>query len=160
VLKAGCALASAAALALAGGAAGALRTGPGDDWVSATLSSARAGARPVTLKLSIHTALQCGRLVGGALVIRLPAQELVPKAVPARAVLVGGSTSGGVVVSGHTLTVAIPRPSGVLCDVIAPGTVVVRLTRAANLGNPARAGSYPLIVQRGRLLLRTRFTVR
>ena len=40
-------------------------------------------------------------------------------------------------------------PTIVICDVIAPGTVTIVLTRAANLGNPKAAGTYPLIVSRG-----------
>jgi hypothetical protein len=101
------------------------------------------------LTLAVRTELQCGRLNGGELVVRLPVQERLPATVAASAVLVGGKPSGAVAVAGHTLTVSIPRPRGMMCDVIGPGTVTVVLTRAANLGNPKSAGSYPLVVARG-----------
>lgn len=117
--------------------------------VTATLSNVHAGARPVVLTLALRTELQCGRLIGGALVVRLPAQERVPATVAATAVLVGGKPAGAVAVAGHTLTVSIPRPPGVMCDVIGPGTVRLVLTRAVNLGNPKAAGTYPLVVSRG-----------
>ena len=93
---------------------------PRSDSVTATLSNAHAGARPVVLTLAIRTELQCGRLVGGALVVRLPAQERVPATVAATAVLIGGKPAGAVAVAGHTLTVSIPRPRGMMCDVIGP----------------------------------------
>jgi hypothetical protein len=119
------------------------------DSVTATLSSAHAGARPVVLTLAVRTELQCGRLNGGALVVHLPVQERVPATIAAAAVLVGGKPSGAVAVAGHTLTVSIPRPRGMMCDVIGPGTVTLVLTRLANLGNPKNAGTYPLVVSRG-----------
>ena len=129
------------------------------DSLTATLSSAHAGARPVALTLAIRTELQCGRLNGGALVVRLPVQERMPATVAARAVLVGGKPSGAVAVAGHTLTVSIPRPRGMMCDVIGPGTVTLVLTRSANLGNPKHAGTYPLVVARGAQQFKTTLTI-
>jgi hypothetical protein len=129
------------------------------DSVTATLSSAHAGARPVVLTLALRTELQCGRLNGGALVVRLPAQERVPATVAATAVLVGGKPSGAVAVAGHTLTVSIPRPRGMMCDVIGPGTVTLVLTRSANLGNPKNPGTYPLVVSRGTQQFKTTLTI-
>ena len=127
--------------------------------LTATLSNTHAGARPVVLTLALRTELQCGRLVGGALMVRLLAQERVPARVAAKAVLVGGKPAGAVAVAGHTLTVSIPRPPVVMCDVIGPGTVKLVLTRAANLGNPKAAGSYPLVVTRGADQFKTTFKI-
>ena len=149
-----------AALAAATTAGALAQVAPGSGSVTVSLSSSRAGARPVVVTLAVHTELQCGRLTGGTVVIRLPVAERVPAAVPAAAVLVGGKTSGGVAVQGHVLTVTVPRTTGVICDVIGPGTVQVVLGRAAGLGNPPQAGTYSLSVARGRLLLTTHFRVR
>ena len=150
-----------AALVLGGGAAAKPRSTPTPllDTVSATLSSSHAGARPVALTLAIRMEVQCGRLVGGTLAVRLPAQERLPAKVASGAVLVGGKPSGAVAVAGHTLTVSIPRPRGMMCDVIGPGTVTLVLTRAANLGNPKNAGTYPLVVARGAQQFKTTLTI-
>ena len=156
----GTALCAVVGSLLIGGAAAAGTTvTPPLDSVTATLSSARAGARPVVLTLAVRTELQCGRLVGGALVVRLPAQERMPATVAAAAVLVGGKPSGAVAVAGHVLTVSIPRPRGMMCDVIGPGTVTLVLTRSANLGNPKSAGKYPLTVSRGAQQFKTTLTI-
>jgi hypothetical protein len=48
----------------------------------------------------------------------------------------------------------------VICDVIAPGKARITLTRSANLGNPIAPGTYPLVVERGPIVLRGRFTIR
>jgi hypothetical protein len=141
--------ATGALLVLGGAAAANTTVNPPLDSVTVTLSSAHAGVRPVVLTLAIRTELQCGRLIGGALVVRLPAQERLPATVAATAVLVGGKASGAVAVAGHTLTISIPRPHTMMCDVIGPGTVSLVLTRSANLGNPKTAGTYPLVVARG-----------
>jgi hypothetical protein len=146
------------ALLLAGGV-GAVVAGQAGS-VGVKLSSEGAGARPIAVTLAVRTELQCGRLVGGTIVARFPAAETVPKVIAKAAVLVGAKPSGGVVVNGHAVTVTVPRPAGVLCDVIGPGTAAVVLTRAANLGNPARAGNYTLAVQRGGNLLKGQFTIR
>ena len=51
--------------------------------------------------LALRTELQCGRLLGGTLVVRLPAQERMPATVAPAAVLVAGKPSGAVAVTGH-----------------------------------------------------------
>ena len=149
----------AAALMLGGAAVAAPRVNPALDSVTATLSNAHAGARPVALTLAVHTELQCGRLVGGALTVRLPAQERVPATVATAAVLVAGKPAAAVAVAGHTVTISILRPHIVMCDVIGPGTVTITLTRAANLGNPKTAGSYPIVVARGNQQFKTQLKI-
>ena len=128
--------------------------------LSVTLSNNRVGARPIVMTLALQTELQCGHLFGGTLVVRLPAGERVPKAIPAKAVLISGLPSRGVSVSGHELTVQVPRPTGVMCAVLGPGTAKIVLTRAAGLGNPARAGSYRVSLTRAGDQLQARFTIR
>ena len=134
--------AAGAALVLSGtSAAGPLGS------LTATLSNAHAGARPVVLALALRTELQCGRLVGGALVVRLPAQERVPARVAATAVLIGGKPAGAVAIAGRTLTVSIPRPPVVMCDVIGrhgqAGLHPLREPRQSAGGGPL-----PLVVSR------------
>jgi hypothetical protein len=151
--------ATVGALLSFGAAAASTTVNPPMDSVTVTLSSTHAGARPVVLTLAVRTELQCGRLIGGALVVRLPAQERMPATVAATAVLVGGKPSGAVAVAGHILTVSIPRPRAMMCDVIGPGTVTLVLTRSANLGNPKNAGTYPLVVSRGTQQFKTQLKI-
>ena len=141
MVRAACAVTIGAALST-GGAAAAKPSAdnPGLNSVSASLSSARAGARPVAVTLTMRMELQCGRLVGGTLVVRLPAQERVPATVAATAVQVAGKPAGAVTVKGHALTVAIPHPQGVMCDSIGPGKLTLILMRTANLGTPSLPG--------------------
>lgn len=148
-----------AALTMGGAAAARPRNTPAPGSLSATLSSARAGARPVAVTLALRTELQCGRLVGGTLVVHLPTPERMPRTVAAAAVLIGGKPSGAVAVAGHTLTVSIPRPHVMMCDSIGPGTITMVLTRAANLGNPKAAGKYPLVVSRGTQQFKATLTI-
>ena len=103
----------------------------------------------MALTLALRTELQCGRLVGGALVVRLPAQERMPASVAATAVLVGGKPSGAVTMAGHTLTVVDPTAPRHDVRFDRPGHRHHGSTRSANLGNPKSAGNYPLVVSRG-----------
>lgn len=103
---------------------------------------ATAGARPVRLELALRLDLQCGRPGPGPLLVSLPAAAAVPATIPRKAVLVDGAPPLAVFVMGHAVRLALPRPTGVTCDSIGPGTVTVVFTRAADLGNPARPGSY------------------
>lgn len=77
-----------------------------------------------------------------------PAAAHVPASIPARDVEVGGRPAGSVRVAGRTVTVAAPRPAGMICDSISQGTMVVGFARPAGLRNPARAGTYVLRAKR------------
>ncbi len=46
-----------------------------------------------------------------------------------------------IAVSNHTLTLQPVAPHGT-CTVLAPGTIKVKFTRAAKLGNPRKASRY------------------
>jgi hypothetical protein len=83
-------------------------------------------------------------------IVVLPAAERVPAAIGAADVLVNGGTPKGVVLTGHVVSITLPRTSGFTCDVIGPGTVTVVFTRAANLGNPATPGTYAVSLRAGR----------
>jgi hypothetical protein len=47
-----------------------------------------------------------------------------------------------------------------MCDVIGPGRLTILFTRAARFGNPARAGTYTIIVTRRASTFSARFTIR
>ncbi len=121
----------------------------GTDSAVVTLSSNRAGARPVAVTLMLRSELRCGRLPGRTLSLRLPARERVPKRIAATAVLVNRVHASSVTVSKHTLTIGIPRPKGAACYAIRPGPARLVITRAAGLGNPKIPGAYAFVVRHG-----------
>jgi hypothetical protein len=118
---------------------------------TATLSSSAAGVKPVALTVTFRSELQCGRLTGAALVLKLPKKALVPVAIPASAVLVGGKPSARVGVAGRLITIALPaRAKGIMtCDSIVIGLAKIVVTRAAGLGNPRPRGTYTVTVSHG-----------
>jgi hypothetical protein len=116
------------------------------DSMSVSLSSRRAGARPVAITVRLRTELQCGRLTG-SVAVRLPAEARLPRKIRASAVRIDGRPSSRVAIAGHTLSIGAPTVSGVICHVIAPGTTTIVLTRSANVGNPPAAGTYPVVLR-------------
>jgi len=159
VLRAVGAVVCGAALATGAAAVAAPPGAEGSDWASASLSSSHAGARPVALVVSLHTELQCGRLRGGAVAITFPAAMKLPKTVSASAVAVQGKRPAGVTLSGRTLSISPAPPVGVMCNVIAPGVAKILVSKAAQLGNPASAGTYALGVRYGTETLRATLTI-
>ena len=148
---------AALAVALAAGAAPALADTPA---ATLALSNGAPGAHPVAVTLTIDTPLICGRLAGGTVTIELPAGEAIPPTVAASAVTVGGRSAAGVTVSGHTLSVTVPRPKGVICQSIVVGPAKIVLSQAAGLGNPKAAGAYRVVVRRGSQAFAATMTVR
>ncbi|HUK93447.1 MAG TPA: hypothetical protein VLU96_00170 [Gaiellaceae bacterium] len=140
--KAAC-LAAAATLLLVPGA------WAGIGGAKVRLSSNRAGARPVAVRVTFGAELQCGRLPWRAILLRLPAQERVPTHIAAADVLVGGAHASRVTVSKRTLAIGIPHPAGMVCDSIRPGQATILITRAAGLGNPGAPGRYAFVVRHG-----------
>jgi hypothetical protein len=135
--------------ALATGAA-AFAAPPGaevQDSASAVVSNAHAGARPVALVVSLHTELQCGKLRGGGLALTFPAAVRLPPAIPASMVVVDGTRPRSVKLAQRTLTITMPLPTGVMCNVIGPGTAKIVVSRGALIGNPTAAGTYDLGVR-------------
>lgn len=102
---------------------------------------AQSGARPAGLRLSLRTELQCGRLSGGPVIVVFPAAERMPASLQAGDVLVNGKALNASL-SGHVASIALPKTTGLTCDVIGPGTVSVVFTKAASLGNPLTPGTY------------------
>jgi hypothetical protein len=121
---------SASAAMPVGGAAGA-----------ATPSTA--GARPARLKITLSLRLRCAKPGPAAIVVSLPRAWRVPKAVARAAVWIDSSHPRAVTVSQHTVTLEPVAPTGT-CNVIALGTIAVKFTRAAKLGNPRKAGRYTI----------------
>jgi hypothetical protein len=128
------------ALALATTAGAATLDGP----AIAALSSAKAGAKHVTLTVSLTTELQCGRLV-----VTLPAKAKVAQSIPAAAVLVGGKAASSVSVAGRAVTISLAAPHGMMCDSIRTGIAKVVLMPLAGFVNPAAPGTYTVRVVHG-----------
>jgi hypothetical protein len=150
----------ALATALAGSFAAAASALPGlPQSATASLSSARAGARPVALTLELEYDMQCGYPGPGPVVVGLPAAEHVPVALARSQVLVNGHPAASVQVSGHRVDVGLAPAPQVMCDVIGPGRLTIVFSSAAGLGNPARAGSYTIDVTRASTALSARLTV-
>lgn len=123
--------------------------GPNMPAASATLSTTRAGAKPVALTLKLHYEMVCNQPGLGKAIVTLPQASFVPAHIDSAAVLVNGKPAPAVTVSGHDVSITMPmkRP-GVSCMVMGPGTLTLTLTRAARLGNPARAGTYTIRARR------------
>jgi hypothetical protein len=126
--------------------------------VTTTLSTARSAARPVQLALSFRTALVCGRPLGPT-TITFPAAVHVPGAIPAAAVLVDGRPAGRVTVAGPLVRITSVTPTGMMCHSVAIGPMAITFTKAAGLGNPARAGTFAVGVRRGHRTLHGRLTI-
>ena len=120
----------------------------GSGGLTVGVSDTHPGVRPVALKVKFGSQLQCGQAIGPPLAVTFPAAERVPRTISSNTVRVNGKPPASVTVSGRQLTIRISRPE-VLCDVIGPGTIAIAFTRAANLGNPPRAGTYRVSVRRG-----------
>ena len=123
---------------------------PGADMLTVSLSNAQAGAKRVALTLKLHTELICGQPGPSPLVVKLPAAASVPTVISRRAVLVGTRPARAIAVHGNTIRVAPPPHKGLLCDVVAPGTITVRFAKAARIGNPESPGTYTISLRRGR----------
>ena len=73
--------------------------------------------------------------------------------------MVAGRKAATVTRHRHRMTVTPAAPTGITCQVIAPGTLVVKIDKSANLGNPSRPGRYRISVDRGSLHLQTSITI-
>jgi hypothetical protein len=123
---------AAAALAAAALATPALAANV--DWATATVSPSGAGHR-ATLTLKLHYEMTCGRPGPGPVYVHLPAKMGVPQ----RLVGGNGTKQAPATVSGHVVTVQLPKPPAVTCMSIAPATLTLTLT---GVRNPATAGTY------------------
>lgn len=119
---------------------------------TATLSSTKAGAKPVALTVTVHYEMVCGQPGTGKAVVALPSAAAVPARIDSTAVLVNGKPAPAVSVSGNVVSITMPpRRPGVSCLVVGPGRLTLTLTRAAGIGNPRSAGTYMIRVLRNKL---------
>jgi hypothetical protein len=108
--------------------------GGGVDWATAVVSPGLVSHR-ATLTLKLHFEMTCGRPGAGLVTVQLPAKM---QAMPTLAVRIGTAPATAKV-SGNQVTVQLPRPHGVTCMSIGPGTLTLNL---AGVRNPATAGTY------------------
>src|SRR5437016_11984936 len=118
-----------------------------------------AGARPAVLKVSLHLELRCDKPGPAAIAITLPRAWRVPNSIARTAVWVDSSRPDAVSVSGHTFTLQPHAPVGT-CTVIAPGTIDIKFTQAARLGNPRAAGRYTVRASIGKQDFSARVVIR
>lgn len=109
--------------------------------MTVTTSPRTAGAHGVRLRLTLRYEMQCGYAGAGLLVVTFPRVVKLPKRFPAGAVLLAGKRIAATV-EHRQVTVRVPPHKGVLCNVMAPGSLTLAFTPAAKLANPARAGAY------------------
>jgi hypothetical protein len=126
---------------------------------AATAKPGVAGARPATLKVALRLELRCARPSPAPIVISLPRAWRVPRAVSKPAVWIDRSHPKAVAVSGHAVTLE-PRASTGSCTVMAPATLAISFTRAANLGNPRKPGRYAIYVSIGTEKFRARVAIK
>lgn len=118
-----------------------------------------AGAKPARLKISLGLELKCAKPGPAAIVVALPRAWRVPKSVGRSAAWIDSTHPKSLTVSGHTLTLAPVAPTGT-CTAVAPGTITLRFTRAARLGNPRKAGRYTIHVSIGTLAFSARVAIK
>jgi hypothetical protein len=111
------------------------------------------------MTLALHYEMQCGYPGSGSLVVKLPAQTLLPAAFVTGSALLDGKSVRVTLGAAKTLRVALPPRRGVMCDVIGPGTLTLSLTKTARLGNPMKAGAYSVSAQAGSRAFRTSFVI-
>lgn len=118
-----------------------------------------AGAKSTRLKISLTLDLRCAKPGPAAIVVSLPRAWRVPKAIGRPAVWIDNSHPRAVAVSHHTLTLQPVAPTGA-CNVMAPGTISVKFTKAAKLGNPREAGRYTVRASIGTQTFRARVSIK
>src|SRR5581483_9242943 len=99
--------------------------------------------------VTLHYEMQCGYAGAGPIVVSFPRAFTLPKRFTAGAVQLGGEPIPAAV-DGREVTVTIAPRTGVMCDVIGPGSVALTFTRAARLANPAKKGSYRFTATHGK----------
>lgn len=132
-----------------GGPTATAPTSPIAPGATISLSSKKAGAKPVAVTIRIDAPLRCGIPFGLPVVVLLPRTSFVPRAIAGSTVLVNGKRSAKVTVSSRSVTVAVPAVHGMTCDSITDGREAVTFTSAAKLGNATKPGTYAVKIRRG-----------
>ena len=123
-----------AAAVLAAAALAAPASAGGVDRANATVSPGLTAHR-ATLTLKLHYEMTCGHPGAGPVVVHLPAKMGVPRTLAVRV----GAKPAPATVSGHDVTVRLPKPPDITCMSIGMGTLTLYL---AGVRNPATAGTY------------------
>jgi hypothetical protein len=123
----GAAVIAAAVLAAPGSSAGV-------DGANATVSPGLTAHR-ATLTLKLHYEMTCGQPGAGPVFVHLPTKMGVPRTLVVRV----GARPARATVSGHDVTVQLPKPPDVTCMSIGMGTLTLYLV---GVRNPATAGTY------------------
>jgi hypothetical protein len=106
------------------------------------IASPRAArAHDVRLTLTFRYEMQCGYPGAGSLIVTFPPALKLPKRLAPGAVRLRKKPIAARV-DGRTITMLVPPHERPLCNVIGPGSLALVFTRAAELANPGRAGSY------------------
>jgi hypothetical protein len=100
-----------------------------------------AGARGIRLSLTLHYFMQCGYAGAGPLVVTFPKGLKVPEQFPTGAITLAGKPVAANV-DRRRVTVTVAPHKGMICDVMGRGSLTLAFSRAANLANPVRPGSY------------------
>lgn len=122
------------------------------------LATHAAGASPVAIGLRATYVMQCS-WPGPQVDVVFPSAERLPPRFAKASVLVDGKPPASVTRTGSTVSLRIARPSGVMCDVMGPGTVRIAFTRSARICNPLHPGRYVVRVAHGASTAHAAFTV-
>jgi hypothetical protein len=123
-----------AAAALAAVALAAPASAGDVDRANATVSPSLT-ARRATLTLKLHYEMTCRQPGAGPVFVHLPAKMGVPQTLVVRV----GEKPAPATVSGHDVTVQLPKPPAITCMSIGMGTLTLYLV---GVRNPATAGTY------------------
>jgi len=104
------------------------------DRANATVSPGLTAHR-ATLTLELHYAMTCRQPGAGPVFVHLPTKMGVPRNLAVRV----GAKAAPATVSGHDVTVQLPKPPAITCMSIGMGTLTLYLV---GVRNPATAGTY------------------
>jgi hypothetical protein len=106
----------------------------GADTANATVSPGLTAHR-ATLTLKLHYEMTCRQPGAGPVFVHLPTKMGVPQTLVGRV----GEKPAPATVSGHDVTVQLPKPPAITCMSIGMGTLTLHLI---GVRNPATAGTY------------------
>lgn len=134
--------------------------GGAEDSATITASPAFAAARPSALTLRLHYEMLCAQPGRGPVTVTFPQAVRLPPAISAAAVLVADKPAPAVRVDGRVVTIGLAPIPKVICQSFVPGTLKLRLTRAARIGNPVHAGRYLVRARVGSHAFAARLAIR